>query len=81
VARPLVKSANSPQTSTLLWALLLMAERRKKYMISRRSLALYSFCSGATLLNAAKTPPTALLVLAKTDKEGFQGAGRCRWSY
>jgi hypothetical protein len=50
-------------------------------MTSRRSFALVLFCSGATLLNTAKTPPTALLVLAKTDKEGLQGAGRCRWSY
>jgi YVTN family beta-propeller protein len=47
---------------------LLLPERREKYMTSMRSLALVVLCSGAALLNAAETPPTALLVLAKTDQ-------------
>jgi YVTN family beta-propeller protein len=37
-------------------------------MISGRVFALVLFCSGGALLNAAETPPTALLVLAKTDQ-------------
>jgi YVTN family beta-propeller protein len=37
-------------------------------MISGRSFVLVLFCSAAALLNAAETPPTALLVLAKTDQ-------------
>jgi YVTN family beta-propeller protein len=37
-------------------------------MISGRAFALVLFAGGAALLNAAETPPVALLVLAKTDQ-------------
>jgi YVTN family beta-propeller protein len=61
-------SLGTAQPYKLLWALGFTGERREKYMTSRLSLVLVLFCIGAALLNAAETPQTALLVLAKTDQ-------------
>jgi YVTN family beta-propeller protein len=51
-----------------LGAVQFTGERREEYMTSRLPHVLVLFCIGAALLNAAETPQTALLVLAKTDQ-------------
>jgi len=51
-----------------------LAERGEPYMASRQTFGFVFFvllCSGAAWLNAAETPPTTLLVLAKTDQTMF----------
>jgi YVTN family beta-propeller protein len=59
------------QPDKLLWALSFTGEKREEYMTSRLSLVLVLCCLGAALLNAAETPQTVLLVLAKTDQALF----------
>jgi YVTN family beta-propeller protein len=46
-------------------------EKSEEYMTFRLTLVLVLSCIGAVLLNAAETPQTVLLVLAKTDQALF----------